>query len=170
MLWSILFIACCLAPLVVFIVALCDYDGFWVSLGRAFFGAFVAFAALCIGTLLVMGLANITPPTHSEDRVEIIQLQAVGSADSVTGHSSFLAGGYIDGKRVLNYTQQHDGYSTLERVDADKARIVEDGKKELQLKSKAEWRWWLYPDDQKMDEFYEFHIPENSIVENFEIK
>lgn len=129
-----------------------------------------------VGTVIVAGVALVCASVGAAlgsssivtDRAE---LAALSNGSSVQG-SFFLGSGRVDGKRVLNYVEQHDGYSTLEQVDADDSRIYEDEPDSPYLVTQWEvrdtsWVWW--PWDFWGQPRYDFHIPADSIVESYVI-
>lgn len=161
--------------IIIMLVAFCsdyDYDGFWYSLWLAivsgFISAFISFLILGITAPLASWL-----PTSSVTEVqEPIKLKSLGNSSSVEGegHQFLISGSMtVDGKRVINYTSQDGDWLTIDQVDAKKARIIEDGSKELiitETYEKAGW-WTPFYNHDDDDDLYEFHIPEGSAVNDF---
>jgi uncharacterized membrane protein len=157
-----------LLTLLCFVVGWID-DGFWSGVGTAIMMAFFGslFGALILAVTALISLA--TPPTSLErTSVQTVQLRAAESG-TASGRA-YVFRGYDSGKRVLNYTAQQDGYSMLGRTYAADTKIFEDGKKELLIIKTLKHRWWVAPFTWDEKESYEFHVPEGSIVEDFEIK
>jgi hypothetical protein len=140
------------------------YDGFMAAGVTLAIGFFV----FVIGAFVLSGIAADTGT--DEPRTDTSELRALSTGSSVEG-AFFLGGGYIDGKRVLNYVVQHDGYSTLEQIDAALCRIYEDGdaNPRFVVTTTDRYNRLLVPWAVKVRNQYDFHIPANSILESFTI-
>jgi hypothetical protein len=165
--WILLGIAA-LIPIVVAIFFFMD-EGFLAGVGFFFVSAFLAACGLGLVALILSAIAAGTGWTDT--RYETRDLRALGNSSSIEGRFYFLGGGYIDGKRVLNYIVQQDGYSTLEQADANDSRIFEDEQESPYVYSAYSERknTWLVPWPVLGGEAHDFHIPADSILENYTI-
>lgn len=145
-------------------------DGVLWALGMGLCTALISAAALgIIGGLAGSAVAYATGWDDSD--TERSELRALSASSSIEGRFYFLGGGYIDGKRVLNYIVQQNGYSTLEQADASDSRIYEDEQAAPYVESTYTTRWntWIVPWPVAGGEQHNFHIPEDSILENYTI-
>jgi hypothetical protein len=165
--WILLVIAA-LIPIAVAIFAFHD-DGPLSAIGSFFLTGFFSLIGLVLASILISGIAAVTGETRELSDTE--DLRALGSNSSIEGRSYFLGGGYIEGKRVLNYIVRRDGYSTLEQVDADQSRIFEDVSDSPYLETFyfITSNPWVVPWDVWTRYRYDFHIPADSILEGYTI-
>lgn len=143
---------------------------YWVpeeGWGFAFLPA--ALAVIIAGPLAfgLMMLAFLIPGDKVTD--ETHDLRAISSSSSVQGRF-FLGSGYVDGKRTLNYIAQEDGYSRLGQGIASASRVYEDTDKPT-VTEYTHWysNGWVVPFDVKTGSAWDFHIPADSILEDFTI-
>lgn len=144
-------------------------DGWWgVALG--FLISLIVAIIWGLGVLGIWG-ATVTNGAAFESKSVDSELRAFSVGDSIEGRSFFLGGGYVDGKRVLNYIVQRDGFSTIEQVNADESRVYEDetASPYVEVKTFSVEMWWLILGPVSTGTRYDFHIPDNSILENYTI-
>lgn len=166
--------------LAVIILAAIVYGFYWSFseqmgdswIGCTVFGGLLALVSVLVGGLLGAGIIALSalavPVTLAEQRDT--DLRAVSASSSVEGRF-FLGSGYVNGVRTLNYVVALDGYSELRQAKADNSRIYEDENGSPYVTS-YEWvkeAWWLAPGSLDMGTTYDFHIPEDSILEDFTV-
>lgn len=123
--------------------------------------------------MIVFSVGSVTEDNPamvaSETRSDLV---ALGTESSVEGRFYFLGGGWIDGKRVFNYTVDHGAYYTAEQVDASVSRVYDDEDDAPYVIARS-WRrempWWLAPGSLNIGSSYDFHIPEGSVVREYEV-
>lgn len=136
----------------------------------ALFFAFIGFFVITI----VLFAAPKTYSVASEDRTE---LKALTLASNNPSNSFFLGNTYEGSSRVINYiAQENDGeetWSVVSSTPAENARIFEDETKSPYLMKTVfvyDNPWvlpWTFGTDRVK---YDFHVPENSVVENFKVE
>lgn len=125
-----------------------------------------AIISLVVGGGL-LALALLIPGGKHTD--ETYGLRAISSSSTVQG-SFFLGAGYVDGKRTLNYIAQEDGWSRIDRGIASASRIYEDAEKPTVIEY-THWysNGWVIPWEFKTGYSWDFHVPAESILEDFTI-
>jgi hypothetical protein len=151
--------------------------GIW-NLAETSFGAILGSVLLVLfGVPTAFGvvygityLTSLATPAHVSNETEA-DLRAVALDSGLEGRF-FLATGYVEGKRVVNYIAEHDGgYITVEQVDAVNTYVYEDENVNPRVVTK-QWQaseWWLAPFGIDRGNTYVFHIPEGSVLENYTI-
>lgn len=142
----------------------------WV--GCAVFGLLTSVLTLCGGALLgggLLALTSLAVPTAVHE-TEDDRLRAVSASASIEGRF-FLGSGYVNGVRTLNYIVAEDGYSELRQARATDARIYEDESTApyVTVYSWGKEAWWWMPGVFPVGTTYDFHIPQDSILEDFTI-
>lgn len=137
------------------------FGSFLILLAGVFFGGVLTFGGSALLYLTVQ------PQVHVE-RNET--LRAVSASSSIQGRF-FLGSGYVNGVRVLNYISAEKGYSELRQANASASRIFED-ESAAPYVTVYEWAkeaWWIAPGRYGAGETFDFHIPEDSILEDYTI-
>lgn len=101
-------------------------------------------------------------------------LQALGNDATIEGqfHSSIFVGvGYVEGTQMISYIQETEDYSELKTARNDQSRIYQDtdeatvtewwGVKENEAWAPWSGQTWIYQ--------YDFHVPEGSVIQSYEI-
>lgn len=139
----------------------------------AFMGIFFSF----IGGLFVVGLLSGATSLWGwtyvvKTEVKTLELQALDTGDSMSGRF-FLGSGYVNGERTLNYIVKTDGgWSEVGAHGADHSRIFED-ESDRPVLIETYWTWgnpWLFPWDWGTTDNADFHIPDNSVVEDYTVR
>lgn len=99
------------------------------------------------------------------------ELEAIGNDLGVEGRVYFLGGGYVNNVQVISYIQAGDGYSEIRSVAASMSRIYQDTAEPIVIEwweqtNNTFWVPWTLSDQVTL---YEFHVPEDSVVSNYEI-
>lgn len=143
------------------------------------FGSFVAFFA---APLLAGGMGLIvmfvvfaifvagTPMQHTGQADH--DLQALGTGQDIDGRRYFLGSGYMDQEQVFTYVEQDGDAYRLKQADADDSVVYMDEETDPYV-TVHEWNaeyWWFAPFSVGHGHTYEFHIPEGSIADSFEVK
>lgn len=162
-----------IAIIFVFVMSLIDGEGIPTSIGitliTAFFGA-IALGAVIGLTFLAMAIFG-AQSTGSESRSSTYELRAVASGSKTSG-SFFLGAGSIDGKRTISYIYEKDGWSQLAQVEADNSRIAEDATPSTSTLTSTTvdyYVWWALPWNAWHKTTHDFHVPADSVVDNFEV-
>lgn len=160
--WILLVLA--VAAVVITYVSNVDWDG-W---GWAFVPALLAavISALVGGGLLA--LAFLIPGEKITS--ETYELRAISSSSAVQG-KFFLGSGYVNGKRTLNYIAQEDGYSRLgQAIAGPSARVYEDSDDPTVIEYTFWYsNGWVAPWEVETGYAWDFHVPADSILEDFTI-
>jgi uncharacterized membrane protein len=150
--------------------------GWDVGDGLAMAGVGAIISALIAGLLFLVAMAisfgvtgwnyldtwSVTKETHS--------LTALKTASSVEGRSYFLGGGYIDGKRVLDYIEAKDGAYYVKSSDADDSVIHEfSGKPYVKHEHSVGGFWWLAPFPLGDGDSHDFYVPEGSVLSDYAV-
>lgn len=151
---------------IAFVVSLVTASDFYLS-------DFVIVSLGVVGVGLVLGLfCNFMAYTtgQAEPRTDVVQLRAFGDGDALMSGRFFLGSGAIDSEPTIEYIAKYDGYSVKEHIDADQARIIEDGKTEMHVVYTVRNSpiWW--PDPIRIDGHTEFHIPAGSVKESYSVE
>jgi len=148
-----------------------DEEDYWGMLGiTVMFSVIIFFFSF-------MGALTAATDSNSDNRhikIEKVSLQAISTETSGSGRSYFLGSGFYEGARQISYIAQKDGYSTIDAVDSDEARIYEDEetKPYLELVTYYTDISWVAPwvsTYESSDIDYRFHIPAGSIQEGYDI-
>ena len=151
--------------LILFIISfICQEEGFIIK-------TMFSFAMFILGFLLsfiIIGFITNIVATFRGDYV-IISTQPLKtiSIDEDLHSSFFLGCGSINSEDKFIYITKVDnlGYKVQE-VDIDKCYIIEENIEQPYLEiSKIKWRDWVVTSKDR----YIFHIPPNSIKENYEV-
>lgn len=110
---------------------------------------------------------------HYQDRTDFEpqNLRAIGSDSDIEGRFYFLGGGYVNEERVLNYIAEKDGYSYLGVAEASRSKIFEDESQSPYVDTyKVDFsNGWFVPWVVFTHTYYEFHIPADSVVEDYTV-
>ena len=160
---SALFIA-----LIVFILVLIfNNDG---SIGfRIICSFFLSFIAFSIAGFIAICITDgIATDKGNYIAISTQPLKAIGIDEELHG-SFFLGCGSIHSDESFTYISEVDGVGyKVQEVDIDKCYIIEENIEQPYLEiQKIQWRDWVVKDDNF--ERYVFHIPPNSIKENYEV-
>lgn len=134
-------------------------------------GVFLFFVVVVLGSIAAAMVLSICALGFPQAETSRSELRAIAVSSSVEGRF-FLGSGYVDGKRVLNYITARDGFSEVEQVRADHARIYEDADSRPYLATVDHVAdvWWFAPF--RVESGFprsDFHVPAGSILENFTI-
>ena len=165
-------IICILAVIVVFIWAW-YVDGIVFGFAAGFVALIIAGIIFGIAVCITWGAFREHQP--DEGVFTKTNLLAISNSESVEGRF-FLGSGYINGQQVFSYIEDHDEYAVVDQVNAGSTtRIYEDaGTKQpwMTVQEYTQDAWFLWPGwhwgDVWMDT-YEFHIPKDSIVSDYEV-
>lgn len=144
-------------------------DGILAGLGWA---AGVAFIGAIVGFVVILCCVYggwSTGTSHETDRYNE-ELRALAAGDGIEGQF-YLGYGRVDGENVFNYIVQRDGYSTLERSDADVSKVYEDESASPYVTViHYDWTiWWAVPWVVTDYNNYDFHVPEGSVSGGYEV-
>ena len=160
--WILIAVAAVIVVAVFVNTLLDDYvGGFLVAMGAAFISAAVGFLVLLAFCAIPANNDLVADDTH--------KLKALGNANATTGRFYFLGGGYIDGKRVLNFiTERQGGAIRVEQADATNSTIYEGSTDAtVQVRHYDHNNGWVLPWPIGSHTEYEFHIPSGSVVESY---
>jgi hypothetical protein len=142
-------------------------------------GVFSIITALVIliAAMIITVVGAIAPNLKSVDSEERTELRGLTLSSASSSKSFFLGNSYQNETRVINYiAQKEDGKETWNVVSsapAKSSRIFEDEiEKPYVVKSTYVYdNPWVLPWNFKVDKVqYDFHVPENSVVENYEVE
>lgn len=146
-------------------------DGIVGFLMAFLMGGMIAVLVWFLVAVALVGVAGSHLAGANKTETHSVPLKALGSDSSVGGRSYFLAGGYVEGKRVLSYIRENsDGSFTPGQVDARSTRVFEeDQKPELVWHVHSARHWWLFPADVEISRSYELYVPEGSVSEEYNV-
>jgi len=141
------------------------YGGFGFALAASFLALIIS---AVVGFLTIM-FCSLIPTNHDLIRDDTHKLKALGNNTTTTGRFYFLGGGYIDGKRVLNFISEHNGGAIkVEKADAEDATIYEgNDTATVRVRHFDHNNGWVTPWPLGSHTTYEFRIPEGSVVESY---
>lgn len=161
-------------------IAICRdrYASVWDSI---ILGIFMTIMYWAIGLVVAVpagygisyGLANMfhEEPEYVRTEENLVALQTRESTEGEFHGGIFASYGYVDGKRVLSYiTQDDQGGIRTGYVDARNSVIYEGD--EAPTLITYEWSKsspWLYPAPIDLGNTYELHVPEESVVQGYEV-
>ncbi len=145
-----------------------DWGGGFINLGVS------AFIALIVGGATIPILTYAIPWETSNTDMTSTNLRAISTETTTEGHFYFLGTGVINGDRQISYITSQDGYSQIATVDVDHARIFEDEETNPHVDIYSFYLdfWWIAPWLTHADvwyDSYDFHIPEGSVVDGYNI-
>jgi hypothetical protein len=147
-------------------------------MGDIGFGIFAWFFSTAIMVMVVLfGLGIYTQSTINNQPYTTTStshvLKNLGDNSTVTGRlhgSLFGSYGYIDGKRVLAFAEETDGYAVLGQVDADDVRIHEGAAHPHFIRHDYVWaNRGLVPWDLGTAVDYDFYVPSGTISDQYTI-
>ena len=135
---------------------------------RIFLSFCLGFVTFLIAGFIILGIVD-TIAINKGDYITLENqlLKAIGIDEELHG-SFFLGCGSIRSDESFIYISEVDeiGYKVQE-IDIDKCYIIEENIEQPYLEiQKIQWRDWVVTD---CVERYVFHIPPNSIKENYEV-
>ena len=138
-------------------------------------GILSGFIATVVGGLVLVVLMFAVPANSFVMNESDFELKALNTGSN-QNHSYFLSGGQVNGVRVINYiyteTEGEEEWSVVAQAKGNVSRIFEDKDVNPTIRTSEigyENGWlfpWPYPSSTKN---YDFHIPEGSIIENYEV-
>lgn len=158
MITKIVFILSFIIALILFIIY--QKEGFIFSSGLFILGFVISFIIISFITNMVAAFKGDYATISTQP------LKAIGIDEDLHG-SFFLGCGSVNSEDKFIYIAKVDnlGYK-IQEVDIDNCYIVEEDIKQPYLEiSNVKWRDWVI----KSKDRYIFHIPPNSIKENYEV-
>lgn len=145
--------------------------------------AIVAFiVSLIFGGIVMFGVAGISSMATDNDYMvshvdsQKYDLQALNTGDS---GNYYLGSSSSDSSRSLNYIYEKPNkgnpYSVVSSADGDGSRVFQDITKSSDKKPYVEERnlyktiWWVAPFEIESGTVYDFHVPKNSVIENYKL-
>lgn len=162
MIFSILIIV---LPIIVFVITLVKYDKWW-GWFEAVLVSFLSAGATFALTVVLALIIGVFVPKHFE--YTNIELYNLKDGSNIEG-SFFLGSGRIDEKLVYTFYENVNGGAKLNNADADKAIVyqgnIDKPYAKRQTSCVSHWSWLTSCVSDKR--ITEFHVPENSIKQNF---
>lgn len=152
------------------------FEGWWTGV-LGVLGIIAAWVALStILSLIFSGILNATIKDFSLDSESDTDLIALRTGSAVNGQFSgniFLSAGYISEDPTFNFLYEtSDNGVKVGQVHADNSVVYED-EQDAPYYTTFEWvkydPFWA-PFEVNQAETYAFHVPEGSVVSNYEVK
>lgn len=144
-------------------------DGFASAGWAALASSVVAFFLFAVAVLITFAASPHYLDTWSASK-DTHSLTALKTDSSIEGRGYFLGGGYVDGKRVLNYIQTDGDAYYVKSSDADDSVIHEsDGKPKVIHEHVVGGFWWLAPFPLGKGDSYDFYVPKGSVLSDYTV-
>lgn len=144
---------------------------FWTieeGFGGFLMAGFVA-GIVWIASGLLMGAMSGGAPVYKIE-TSTTNLRAASNGNDRSG-SFFLGSGNVKDEKMFSYLYEEDGWTRSDQQRARDSFVAEDANSETaRLDTVKIYRnyWWV--GQSNIETRYEFHIPKNSVVENFKIE
>lgn len=143
-------------------------DGFLYGVWTALWTSVIGFIVLLLVAAILSGVSGGAPVYKTE--TSTTNLQAVSNGSDLSGHF-FLGSGSVKDEKMFSYLYKENGWTRTGQQKASQSFVAEDANVETARLDKVEiYRNYWWAGQANVETRYEFHIPKNSVVENFKIE
>lgn len=167
--------------LAILVVSLCislrrEYKNYRAIDPDAIIGTVIVFLSGTAGILLVLAMIGLLATCFNVEAdkyssVTTHNLKSVSAGSNVDG-SFFLGSGSVDEEQYFFYAYEQDGWVQLDKVPVSESRVSETvsaDEARLVITKTDHYHHWLFPVRLKETHNYDFYVPEDSVVETYEI-
>lgn len=150
------------------------YETWWTAM-LGFIGIVLVWSAACGFWVLILGFVQQFTPwsLESSNKAPLVALSTDSKVEGYYGRGIFISRGYIDEKQTFNFLyEKSDGGVKLDYSLAEDSVIYQDAQ---ESPYRTEYIWgkynpWISPVSMSASYSYDFHVPEGSVAEGYEVK